>query len=228
MTARGRRAAPLVSPAPALALAPVLATLLALAACGGKLPDTHFYQLAAPESKAGGGDGLLVLDTLTTDSAYDDDRIVYRTTPFRLDYYQYQRWSSTPGLMVGNYLEQALETSGKFRAVVRELTPDAPVVLAGRVAAIEEVDRSKTLWLGRIVLELILTDAKTGEALWTRQFDETEPLRQQTPEALAAALSIAMSRIAAQTVPAIAEITERQTRLRGDHPTAETVPRATR
>ncbi len=236
MTARGqitaRVAAPVVTPvAPVVGrvVALVAALSLAVAACVGKLPDTHYYQLTAPESKAGSGDNLLVLDTLTTDAAYDDDRIVYRTTPFRLDYYQYQRWSSTPGLMVGNYLEQALETSGKFRAVMRELTPDAPVVLAGRVVALEEVDRSKTLWVGRIVLELILTDATTGEALWTRHFDETEPLRRQTPEGLAAALSIAMSRIAAQTVPAVAEIAERQTRLRGDHhPTADAGPRATR
>jgi acetolactate synthase-1/2/3 large subunit len=148
--------APVAPVAPVVALAVVIS--LAVAACGGKLPDTHYYQLAAPESKAGSGDNLLVLDTLTTDAAYDDDRIVYRTTPFRLDYYQYQRWSSTPGLMVGNYLEQALETSGKFRAVMRELTPDAPVVLAGRVVAIEEVDRSNTLWVGRIALELVIVD----------------------------------------------------------------------
>jgi hypothetical protein len=97
------------------------------------------------------------------------------------------------------------------------MTPDAPVVLAGRVLAIEEVDRSKAEWIGRIVLELNLTDARSGEALWTQQFDETEPLRVQTPEGLAAALSIAMSRIVAHTVPAIAEITERQARLRSEH-----------
>jgi ABC-type uncharacterized transport system auxiliary subunit len=187
--------------------------LVAVAACGGKLPDTRYYQLAAaPEARARGGDRVLVLENLTTDGAYDDDRIVYRTTPFRLDYYQYQRWSSAPGVMVGNYLEQALERSGKFRAVVRDLTPDAPAVLSGRVLAIEEVDRSKTEWLGRIVLELKLTDAKTGETLWTDQVEETEPLRTQTPEGLAQALSVAMSRIVRAAVPAIADATDEQAR----------------
>ncbi|HEX4420918.1 MAG TPA: ABC-type transport auxiliary lipoprotein family protein [Kofleriaceae bacterium] len=203
----------------------VLGAALACAACGGKLPDTRYYQLAgqpaapasqaptsqapasqAPASQAPGGEALLVLETPSTDQAYDDDRIVYRTTPYRLDYYQYQRWSSPPGAMVGNYLEQAFQTSGKFRGVVRELVPDAPVVLAGRVLAIEEVDRSNTAWVGRIVLELVLTDARTNEALWTRQFEETEPLRQQTPEGLAAALSVAMARIAATAVPEVARI----------------------
>jgi len=51
-------------------------------------------------------------------------------------------------MMVGNYLEEALEKSGRFRAVTRELTADAPVVFGGRVVAIEEVDRSRTLWIG--------------------------------------------------------------------------------
>ncbi|HET7505484.1 MAG TPA: ABC-type transport auxiliary lipoprotein family protein [Kofleriaceae bacterium] len=191
---------------------------LACAACAGKLPETRYYQLASPEVHRPAGGELLVLEPLSTDAAYDDDRIVYRTTPFRFDYYHYHRWSSAPGIMVGNYLEQALEASGRFRAVVRELTPDAPVILGGRVVAIEEVDRSRTAWIGRIVLELVLTDARSGEALWTDQLEETEPLRSQTPEGLAAALSAAMARIAARTVPVIASLTERQARRNAEHP----------
>jgi ABC-type uncharacterized transport system auxiliary subunit len=195
--------------------------LAACAACASKLPETRYYQLAQPEARQRGTGGeLLVLEALSADAAYDDERIVYRTTPFRLDYYQYHHWSSAPGIMIGNYLEQALEASGRFRAVVREATPDAPVILGGRVVAIEEIDRSRTAWAGRIVLELVLTDARSGEALWTEQFEETEPLRQQTPEGLAAALSIAMSRIVAHTAPMIASLTERQARRNAEHPAA--------
>ena len=181
-----------------------LIALVALtSACGGKLTETRYYQLAQPDAKPQGGSEILVLEPLATDAAYDDDRIVYRTTPFRLDYYHYHRWTSTPGVMVGNFLEQALESRGSFRAVVRERTPDAPAVLTGRVLAIEEVDHSRTEWLGRIALELVLSDAHTGAILWTERIDEREPLRQQNPEGLAQALSIAMSRIAAHAVPAI-------------------------
>jgi ABC-type uncharacterized transport system auxiliary subunit len=210
------------------AIAHVTAALVgfACAACGGKIAETRYYQLAPPDSKLHGGDAMLVLETITTDAAYDDERIVYRTTPFRVDYYQYHHWSSSPGLMVGNYLEQAFKTSGRFRAVMREPTADAPVVLAGRVIAIEEVDRSKTEWLGRIVLELVLTDARTSEVLWTEQFEETEPLRQQTPEGLAAGLSVAMSRIVAHAVPAIANLTDRQAHLHAEQPAATTATRS--
>jgi len=198
---------------------------LALAACAGKLPETRYYQLAAPTTGPRAGDAVVTLEALATDAAYDDERIVYRTNPYRLDYYQYHRWSAAPGVMIGNYLEHALEHSGRIRAVVRELTDEAAVVLGGRVVAIEEVDVSKTRWLGRIVIELALSDARSGAVLWAEQFEETEPLAAQTPEGLARALSAAMQRIAVRAAPAIADHADRQARLRAATPELARRPR---
>lgn len=176
-------------------------------ACASRAPDTRYYQLAPPAAAARGGDLVLVLEQLATDAAYDDERIVYRQTPYRLDYYHYHRWSASPGVLVGNYLEAALERSGRFRAVVRELTADAPVILGGRVVALEEVDTAPDRWFGRIVLELVATDARTGTPLWTEQYEELEPLKTQSPEGLAQAISTALGRIAARAAPRIAEVT---------------------
>jgi ABC-type uncharacterized transport system auxiliary subunit len=189
----------------------ILFELLVIGGCGGKLPETRFYQLAVPPTGQRSGDAVIVLETLATDPAYDDERIVYRTNPYRLDYYQYHRWSAAPGTMVGNYLEQAFENSGRFRSVVRETSADAAVVLGGRVVAIEEIDTSKTSWVGRIVIELTLTDTRSGTVLWSEQFDESEPLAAQTPEGLARALSTAMQRIASRAAPIVADLAAQQT-----------------
>jgi ABC-type uncharacterized transport system auxiliary subunit len=187
-----------------------LAIMLVLAACANKVPDTRYYQLAAPTKAVTPGNAVLVLEPFETDTAYDDERIVYRTNPYRLDYYQYHRWSSSPGVLVGNFVEQALEHSGRFRAVVREATTDAAVSLHGRVVAIEEVDRSKTHWVGRIVLELSLMDARTGEVLWQDQFEEQEPMPLQHPEGLARALSTAMGRITAKAAPIVGDLADKR------------------
>ena len=186
-----------------------LLALLVVTACANKLPDTRYYQLAAPAKPSTHGTAVIVVEPLETDTAYDDERIVYRTNAYRLDYYQYHRWSTSPGVLVGNYLEQALEHSGQFKAVLRGPSTDAAVTLGGRVVAIEEVDRSRTKWVGRIVLELSLTDSRTGEILWHEQFEETEPMPLQRPEGLARALSIAMSRITARVAPIIASHAQR-------------------
>lgn len=182
--------------------------LCILGACAGKVPETRYYQLAAtrpvghePADTA----AALVVESLDTDNAYDDDRIVYRLTPYRLDYYNYHRWSSPPGVLVGNYLVAAAQASGRFSAVTREANPQAAVTLGGRVVAIEEVDTSKTAWVGHVVVELRLTDTVTGDVVWTHQFDETEPVKTQTPEGLAQALSAALGRIANDAIPIVAE-----------------------
>lgn len=180
-----------------------VALIVAAAGCGGRTPPTRYYALELPAAGAGGGGPTIVLEQLSTDEGYDDERMVYRTGRYRLDYYDYHRWSAPPGVIISNYLERGLERSGQFRAVVRDVTRDAKVVLAGRVVAIEEVDVSKGAWEGHLVVELRLVDTESGDSLWSEQYDESEPLTRQTPEGLAAAISAAMARIVERAVPAI-------------------------
>ena len=180
------------------------------AACGGSVPATRYYHLATPAPGRASGDVVLVLDELSTDSGYDDERMVYRVNPYRFDYYDYHRWSALPGILVGNYLERALERTGRFRAVIRDRAPEAAVVLSGRIAAIEEIDRSREAWVGHLVVELRLADAETGEVLWTAQFDETEPMTVQSPEGLARAVSAALGRVVARAAPEIAALAEQR------------------
>jgi ABC-type uncharacterized transport system auxiliary subunit len=185
---------------------------LALAACAGSAPETRYYQLAAPQAQAKQpGDASIAIEPLTSDGAYDDDRIVYRVTPYRLDYYNYHRWSAAPGTMLSNYLQDAFSRSGRFRAVTREASDAVPVVLGGRVIAIEEVDQSKTSWVGRVAVELTLTDTVTNKILWSQRFEETEPLHEQSPEGLARGLSRAMSRITERALPEVADIAAQAT-----------------
>ena len=60
-----------------------LVLAIVLSACGGKMPETRFYQLAEPAGQPAPGPGVpLVVEALSTDAAYDDERIVYRVTPY--------------------------------------------------------------------------------------------------------------------------------------------------
>jgi len=187
------------------------ALLLVLAACAGKVPETRYYQLAAKAAPAPEkADVSLAIEPLVADAAYDDDRIVYRLTPYRLDYYNYQRWSAPPGQLVGNFLQDAFGKSGRFRAVMHEASEAAPVTLGGRLIALEEIDKSKTQWVGHVSLELTLTDNQTNKIVWSQQFDETEPLKMQSPEGLAEAISTAMTRVTQKALPEVAAIAEQQ------------------
>lgn len=181
---------------------------VSLAACGGKLPETRFYQLATltPAPAVADSTGLvLAIQPFEAAQAYDDERIVYRQTPYRLDYYNYHRWSTSPGTLVSDFLERSFESSGRFRGVTRE-APSAPVTLSGRLIALEEVDKTKSQWVGRVVIELTLTETASGDVLWTEQFEELEPLATQNPDGLVQALSRAMNRIAQRALPVVSNL----------------------
>jgi ABC-type uncharacterized transport system auxiliary subunit len=139
------------------------------------------------------------------DGAYDTDRIVYRLSPYRLDYYEYHRWSAPPGLLVADYLRRAYAQTGLFREVVAEPTSDGEWVLAGRLVALDEIDESAERWQARIALELSLRDARTGAAVWSAAYERREPMPERNPEGLARALSDALARIVTDSAPALAE-----------------------
>lgn len=154
-----------------------------LLSCGGKPPPpTRYYQLAMPEAK----NGSVTVEPLETEGMYDDERMVYRTSPYRLEYYEYHRWSAPPGQLVASYLERAL--SGRV---------DRALTISGRVLAIEEVDVGPHQWVGRLSVELVARDA-SGKTIWTDRFDETAPMPRQSPEGLAAAITADVQKIAAQ------------------------------
>lgn len=189
----------------------VAAVVAVLASCAGKPPPpTRYYQLALPLAEpAVDGQGTLVIEPLATTGAYDDERMVYRVDPYRLDYYDYHRWTAAPGALVSGYLEQALRRTGRFRTVASESTAPGAVTLGGRVVALEEVDTSKTRWVGHVVLELVARDA-SGNIVWTRDFDENEPMPTQSPEGLARAVTAAMARVANRVAPELGSLCDRQ------------------
>lgn len=189
---------------------------LLLCSCGGKAPPpTRYYQLALPAGAPteATGQGTLVVEPFQTDGAYDDDRIVYRSGPYRLDYYDYHRWTSAPGTMLSNYLAQVLRKSGRFRTVGGEGSDDNALVLGGRVLAIEEVDTSPKHWTGRLVLELTAKDP-SGKVVWSDHFEETVPMPVQSPEGLAHAMSAAMQKIATRITPQLGTLADREGRER--------------
>ncbi len=202
----------------ALFLLAVVTTALAVSSC--RRPDIRYYRLDVeenllPENKKN-GDIILSVETLVGDAAFEDQRIVYRKSPHRLDYYYYHRWTAPPGVMVSDFLREAYEESGYFKTVVSGFSPEAPVFLNGRVIAFEEVDIDKREWIARIKLDLHLRSAESGDIVWSRTITEEEPVEELHPEGLAAALSRAVTRIVVDTAPEFAaigaRIAERQTR----------------
>lgn len=190
----------------------LLGLVLAFAVGCATRPDIRYYQIevdeAAMRRAEGAGTAVFAVEAMIGDSAYEDQRIVYRTSPHRLDYYHYHRWTAPPGVMVSDFLRDAYEQTGYFRSVVSGFSPDAAVFLSGRVIAFEEVDVARKQWVARVKMNLFVRDAMTGEVLWSRTLEEVEPVVELTPEGVAAAMSTAVTRVVTGTAPEFARLAE--------------------
>lgn len=188
------------------------AAIVACTASCGSLPPTHFYRLSvAPASLARTPiAGVLSLQSVEADTVYSDDRIVYRSSPYRLDYYNYHRWAAPPATLLADALRAGYDRSGLFRRVVTEFHASPDAVLSARLTAFDEVDRSATSWIAQLDVELWITDPESSAVLWRQQFTETEPIQTRSPEGLAAALSRAMAKVVGASAPAIASAMQRR------------------
>jgi ABC-type uncharacterized transport system auxiliary subunit len=183
-----------------------LASALLAPSCGGAPPPTRYYTVALRGEREASVEGAptLVVSPLTADSAYDTDRIVYRLSPYRLDYYNYHRWSAHPGLLVADYLRRAYARTGLFREVLAEPSADVEWVLGGRISALDEIDESAERWQAHVALELWLRDSRSGATVWSAAYERREPLLERNPEGLARALSALLARIVADSAPLLA------------------------
>jgi ABC-type uncharacterized transport system auxiliary subunit len=179
-----------------------------LAACGGAVPETRYYQFATPTTPiAPGASGAVVaVEPLVVGPPYDDARIIYRLDPYRLDYYNYDRWSASPGALVATYLSEAFAHSGRFHAVVRSSELNASLIIGGRVVALEEIDRAGQRSLGRVAVELEARAAGSTQLLWRARYDELEPMTARDPEAFMRAATEAMRRVAGKATQAVAAL----------------------
>jgi ABC-type uncharacterized transport system auxiliary subunit len=197
----------------------VLVLAVALSACfgGGPAPAIQYYALSAPDAVARTGAApAIAVEELRAQAPYDERRIVYRTSPYQLSYYEYDQWAADPGVLVAEYLRRAYQASGRFGLVLPQAGADTAAILGGQVLAFEELGSGGAAgasakastpgrtWKARVVLDLELRDAEAGRVLWTQRVERELPLQSRSPEALAAALSKALGEIAATTATDVA------------------------
>jgi ABC-type uncharacterized transport system auxiliary subunit len=173
-----------------IVLAVVVAAGCALSRTG---PDVRYYTLAVPGSPPSTLDGPVRVGPITSDQPYATERIAYRSSPYRLDYYTYHRWAADPRNLVRaamrDYFERGAPTSG------------LPFELEGNIRRLEELDENPG-WQAAIAIDVRV--ARGGRVLLERAYSETEAAESKRPEAVAAALSRALQRVLEQVVADVA------------------------
>jgi ABC-type uncharacterized transport system auxiliary subunit len=173
---------------------PVCLLLLTVTAACMSSPEKRYLQLdLAPQGAADdiGFDAVMLVDPVRVDDLYEDFQIVYRLSPFEMNFYSYVFWAENPSAMVRNALAHYFQEAGIFKAVIKEFSEGGPdLILRTRVHILEEIDRPDR-WYARLSMDMEVVDFDTSTVLVSHRFDRTEPL----PRPQVGELPVVLSRI---------------------------------
>lgn len=141
------------------------------------------------------------IQELNIEEAYNRPQIVYRKSPFSIQYYVYRVWAVKPTRMITDLIYKHLVTSNLVGSVVRRFDegqkPDYE--LSGTIEAIEEYD-SEELWFAHLAVRFNLTRIKDGRTIYTRRFDNRKRVFQHEPEYVIREMSALMEFVMTQVI----------------------------
>jgi cholesterol transport system auxiliary component len=191
--------------APTLVLVAALVVPAFLAGCSLSRPapvkQTFLIESAAPPVAARTQPGTLRVRTFNVGSAFRGKAFVYRETDLKYESDFYSEFLVAPAAMLGEGTARALENAKVFaRVVAPGAPPDGNFVLDAFVDALYGDARSGSTPVAEIGVTYYLSraDAVTPVPFWSKQYRKNAPVATKTPEAYAAALSVAFGEITAE------------------------------
>jgi len=177
-----------------------------LFSCGG-IPPTYYYRVDYTLPGEGSNHSVAPLTIGVTEfdaaSLYEGDRIVYRNSPYEVNFYHYRRWVAPPNRLVTEHVFTHLKKTGAFAHVVRfpaDLAMD--FVLGGKVRAFEEWDNGSE-WYGLVTVEFSLRSVQTNEIVWEDAFSQKTRVPGKKPVQVVQAISESLGAVTEQAITAL-------------------------
>ncbi len=149
-------------------------------------------------------DKILLVEAVEVDKVYNDYQVVYRLSPYELNYYSYEFWIKKPGLLMHDAIVDYLSRSGSFKNVITKFSEGEPgLLLKAKINKIEEYDR-KDAWFAHLSMEIIIKTLKTGERILVHNFDRKKQLSEKKVGKVPIALSMILEEELAKVVKQLA------------------------
>ncbi len=116
------------------------------------------------------------------EKAYSKSNIVYRKSPFQLEYYGYQHWAVRPKDMLTDLIYTHLESIDLVQSTVRRLDENGKpdYELAGKIIALEEYNSGET-WFAHVSIRMTLVRLSDGAIVYNRLFDQRKIVETHDP-----------------------------------------------
>lgn len=183
-------------------------SLIILTGCISSSPKKKYFQLHIEEARWGGKqqkvaeklDKIILVESVDVEDIYNDYRIVYRTSPYQLNYYSYNFWIKRPDKVIRDAIFDYLTKVNIFKKVIYQFVEGEPdYLLKARVDALEEYDL-RQVWYAHLKMEIEIKDFKSGKTVEFYRFDKRERLSERRVERVPVAISKILKRELAKVV----------------------------
>jgi len=170
-------------------------------------PEVRHYALAltAPEVPSGTAKLSLIVYPFTARDPYGQDLMVYRSSPYRLDFYNYHRWAAAPAELVTDWTRRYLRGTGLFAEVFPTTEGNADWILDGVIHQFAEVDHEQS-WEAALAIDFWLTRVEQRSPFWFQSYMTTQQAEKRNPEAIAEAMSRNLENILARLTADLAPV----------------------
>lgn len=120
-----------------------------------------------------------------------EGRIVYRSSPEEVGFYEYHRWAMNPRAAITQYVMGGLRAQALFKSVVvHERGSDAAYLLSGNIERLEEVDQGHDVHVVCAISAQLL-DIRTRSVIWSHTASETVQVEKRDMRGVVTSLSSA-------------------------------------
>ena len=184
--------------------------LLLIGGCFGQKhsgPKTSYYVLEYASPQFSGMPPLptvLQVERFQVAPFYRTERMVYREDAFKRNAYPYHKWRVDPGELVAYFLARDIRQSHLFKGVLTPESVSPPThIIEGSVEQFYEHDATDQ-WEAILSISIVLVAANEPDTSRRILFQKTYTTRRacsrKNPQALAAAMSHAMSTVSGMII----------------------------
>ena len=183
--------------------------ILTVAGCGSVRYPQHYVlnfpppppSLSAPRDIR----GALAIQDFQCPQYLCEGRIVYRSSPEEISFYEFHRWAMNPRDMITQSVADRIRTDALFNSVVLKGTGvETGYVLKGNIERLEEVDQGRDV---RVVCTISaqLLDTQTKSIIWTHTESQTITVGERNVAGIVSSLSTAAGIAVDNLVKSLAE-----------------------
>lgn len=191
-------------------LSGLLCATLGLAACASSRQNIEYFTLSVPmpPGKDVQAEGAVLVSRFWARDPYGQSRMIYRVSPYHLDYYNYRLWASAPPEQVQEWTARYLRSAGLFSRVATIPEAGGDLELGGIIRRFEEVDNEAAqTWDAALSVDFWLIRRSERQTVWYGSYDVTRRAPKRNPQAVAEAMSGCLSdvlqRMTAELTPVV-------------------------